>query len=847
MIAGAALRYVVRETRGAAARLAFFIACLAVGVAAVVAVDVLSRGLDDGIRKEARSLLAADLAVESREPLPDELAGAIAAAGAVETTRLRETLSVVAAPAASDGSPGPSVLAELKAIDGRYPFYGTLLLDPPRPLDELLADDAIVVAPALLSRLGLEVGDELRVGNGTLRIAGVVLSEPDRVVMSFALAPRVFLTGAALDASGLVDFGSRIEHRLLARLPEGAPRAEFDAAKAAVEAFIGERRGIRVETFVDALPDIRRGLDRVERFVGLVALLSLLVGGVGVAQAIRAWLDSRLDAIAILRCLGVRPRAVWALYLLEAGLLGLAGSVIGAVAGALLVLAVPALAGDIVRQDLLDPWQPVSIARGIVLGVGVTLLFAMAPLSATMRVPPARVFRHDAEPLPPPLSARLASMLALALGVFAVASAQSRSLLLGAAFTAGIGVVFAALGAASTLVVRAVRRVPSWRVPVWARHGLASLARPGSATLGAVTALGIGVTVVLAMLLVERRIVAQLGSEVPVDAPSLFMVDVQPLQWPELESLLVREGADGVTSVPMVTARLREIDGKPVAEMLSAVNEEEGRRRWALGREQRMTFVDELPADNRILEGELFAREGVDEVSVEVEFARDLGVGIGSTLRFDVQGAPIDLVVTSLREVDWGSFGINFFLVAEPSAFAEAPHVRVAIARVEPHREQALQDAVTSRFPNVTIIQVRDVLERVSSILSRLGLGVRLLGGFAVAAGVAILAGAIATGTVKRRREVALLKTLGFTRAGVAGLLALEYALVGLVAGVVGSVAGTVLAYTVTTRGIQIPWSFEWGAVLAAALGSAALAVVAGLLASVSALSARPAEVLRGQ
>lgn len=840
-----ALRYVWRETRGAAPRLAFFIACLAVGVAAVVAVASLSRGLDDGIRREARSLLAADLAVTAREALPEDVVTRVRAEGAIETTRVRELVSVIAAPPSASGEPGASVLAELKAIDGRYPFYGELRTEPSRPLSELLADGGVIVAPELLTRLGLRVGDSLRVGVAEFPIVGVVQGEPDRVVVSFALAPRVFLASAALDRTQLVAYGSRIEHRILARLPETSTRADFERITANLKTALKDVRGARVESFSDALPDVRRGLQRVERYVGLVALLSLLVGGVGVAQAIRAWLASRLDAIAILRCLGVGPRVVWAIYLAEAALLGLVGSVVGAAAGVALVYVAPAIAGDLMRAELLDPFQPAAIARGIALGVGVTALFAIAPLSATLRVPPARVFRHDAEPLPPSRGARLLSSLGLALGVVAIASAQSGSIVLGLLFTLGLAAVFGALALAALAIIRLVRAIPSWRVPVWVRHGLASLARPGDATLGSVVALGVGVTVVLAMLLVERRIVAQLNADVPKDAPSVFMVDVQPEQWPRLEEVLRLAGAIDVVSVPMVTARLRAIDEREIADIVATVDEDEGGRRWALRREQRMTFLDALPDDNRLIAGALWSRDEVGEVSVEEEFARELGVTIGSTLRFDVQGAPVELVVTSIREVDWGSFGVNFFLVAEPAAMQGAPHVRIAVARVEPGAEQALQDRVTSLFPNVTVIQVSDVLQRVTGILGRLGLGVRILGGFAVVAGVAILAGAIAAGSVRRRREVALLKTIGFSRAGVAGLLALEYGLLGLVAGVVGAIAGTVLAFVVTRFGLDVPWTFEWSVIVLAAFFASALAAGAGLLASARALTTRPAEVLR--
>jgi putative ABC transport system permease protein len=840
------LRMLLRESRGSRGRLAFFIACLAVGVAAVVAVAGLSASLDEGVRREARPLLGADLVVEANRPLPPELDRAIAALEGVGRTNVRETVTIAAAPGRA-GRSGPSQLVELRIVDGVFPFYGTLELQPRRPLHELLTPGTAVVASELLSRLGLRRGDTLRIGGEPFRIAGVVLSEPDRVSISLTLGPRVFLSGAGFQRTPLGGRGSRIEHRALLKLPEGTSDEELREVAKQIEGALPDTERYRVETWRQAQPALRRNIERVERFLGLVALLSLFVGGIGVAQSVRSWLAGRLDAIAVLKCLGLRPREIFPLYLGQTTLLGLAGSLAGLAAGAAVQLALPSFFPDLIPRELIQPWQPVALLRGLGLGVGVALLFSLPPLSAVLRVPPARVLRRDAEPLPRHRWVAVSTLLALAAGIWVMASLQAGSWDLGARFTGGVALVTAVLAAASLLVSRGVRRLPRESAHPWLRHGLAALARPGAAAGGAIVALGLGVLVVLAMSLVERRLSDQLAAEFPEDAPSAFLVDIQPAQWPGVEALLREGRAEDVRSVPVVMARLVEIDGISSEELVSRSGRENGGRRWALTREQRLTYMTELPEDNVVIEGSLWSDPDRAEVSVEEEYARDIGVGLGSTLRFDVQGVPVDLVVTSLRTVDWQTFGINFFLVVEPGVLEGAPQQRLAAARLPRGAEQPLQDALAAEFPNVTLLRIREILEKILTVLGRISLGIRFLGGFTVVAGVAILAGAISAGSVRRGREVALLKTLGMTRRGVAATFAVEYALIGLVAGAIGAAGGTVLAWGVLTRGFEVPWKLDPGSIAAAVAASILLAVLAGLAASFRALERRPIEVLRSE
>jgi putative ABC transport system permease protein len=837
------LRTLMRESRGARARLLFFVACLSVGVSAVVAVAGLSSSLDDGIRLEARQLLAADLAIVGNRPLP---AGFDPTGGTpgVQQTRVAEAPTVVAAPPDAAGHPGPSQLVELKAITGDYPFYGRLVLKPARPLGELLAPDAAVVASDLLARLHVRLGDSLRIGGLSFRIAGVVLSEPDRVSVSFTVGPRVFISGAGLARTPLMGRGSRISHRLLLKFPPGTAGSTIQAVAERLKQTIPDPAFYRIETYRDAQPALRENLARVERFLGLVALLSLFVGGIGVAESVRAWLAGRLDAIAVLKCLGMRPREIFLLYLGQTALLGLAGSVVGIAAGVAVQQLIPALFPDLVPASLVHPWQPMALLRGLALGVGVAMLFSLAPLSAVLRVPPVRVLRREAEPLPRHPLASLVTGVILIGGILALASVQSRSLLLGAQFAGGVVLASAVLAAAALLVVRAVRGLRRDFARPWLRQGLAALARPGAATFGAIVALGLGVLVVLAMSLVERRLAGEFARQLPADAPSAFLIDIQPDQWPGVRDLLRRAGATRIDSVPVVPSRLTAIDGVSVDD-LTARRPKDRNRRWLLTREQRLTYLRQLPADNVIVAGALWSDPTRAEVSVEESFAEDLKLRLGSVLRFDIEGVPLDLTVTSIRKVNWRSFGINFSLVVEPGVLDQAPQQRFAAVRLPPGGEQRVQDMLAAAYPNVTVLRIRELLEKVGKVLNRISLGVRFLGGFTVLAGIAILAGAIGASSARRSREVALLKTLGMTRRGIATHFAVEYALIGLVAGAIGACGATALAWAVVTRGFNLTGRLEPLPLALGIVASAALTVAAGLAASVRALQRRPIEVLR--
>lgn len=832
------LRLVRRELRGARGRAASFAGALAVGVAAVVLVAGLGDGVQRALRMEGRPLLGADVVVRSFQPLPEDVADVAATVPGVERLDSVDLVTMAAAPGA-DGGPGRSLLTELKAVEPGWPFYGAPELDPPRPLAELLAGGGVVVERALLERLDLAVGDRLRLGTAELVIRGVVLREPGRLPTGLSMGPRVFVARDTLAAAGLGAAGARITHRALLRAPD---EAAANTLAAALQARLAGRA--TVETWSDAQPSTRRSVENATRWLGLVALLALLVGGVGVAQATRAWMARRLDAVAVQRTLGLTRAEVAWVGLLQVAALAALGSLVGVSAGTAALAAAPALLGGLLPEGAVLPWQPAAAARGAALGLATALLFSAWPLWQAARVPPLRVLRRDLEPLPLPWPA--ASLLGAAVlgGVFGLAWSQGEDPLVAAAFVGAVAAVTGLGAAGAGLAARALGVLAPRLGPWWLRHGLAALGRPGAGLVPAVVSLGIGVVVVLTTVLVEGRLYARTAQELPETAPTAFLVDVQPDQRAGVEALLTSSGGERIRGAPVVVGRLAAVDGVGVAELAARLPEAD---RWQLTREQRISYAPALPAGNTIVAGEPFSDAVNGEVSVEERYAEGLGAKVGSVLAFDVQGVPVELRVANLRRVSWESFEINFFLLAEAGVLDGAPQTVLMTTQLPAERETAAQDALAARFPNVVLVSVRSALGQARGLLEKLGQGIRAVGGFTALAGLAILATGVAADAARRGRQVALLKTLGTTRAGVAGLLAVEYALVGLLAGGLGAVGAVGLSWVIVTQLLRLDWVTDLAAVGLAVGGTGLLAALVGVAANTVALQVRPAEVLRGE
>ena len=840
MMTGVALRLAWRQARGGRRHLAAVFACVALGVGALVAVGTLGAGLEATLAREAKALLGGDVELRAARAWPGEVdaaLGRLAGAGA-RVVPVRELVGMARSPERGD-----SVLVELKAPGPGYPLYGQLVTRPAAPLASLLDGDGTVVHRELLERLGLAVGDRLVVGTAPFTIRGVVETEPDRAASLVRLGPRVFLSPQSLERTGLLAFGSRIRYRVLVGLPPGVGAGDTRAALA--RSLVDP--GVRIAAYDEAQPGLRRFFAQLTTYLGLVGLASLLVGGIGVAASVSAFVARQVPTIAALKALGAETRLLVAAYAIQTQAVALVAGLLGAALGvAIQPLLAAALAG-LVPFPLEPQPQAATLARAIVMGLVVTLLCTWAPLASVRAVPPWLILRRDVDP-----SARRgrgwSALVPVGLGLAGLALWQAGSLKTGGIFVgASLAALLALLGLAHGLK-RLARRLPRRRGLAW-RHGLAALQRPGGHAPRVVVALGMAVMLLVAVALLESVLGHQIDHEQQRQAPSFFFLDVQPDQREPFVRLVERAAAAPPVLTPVVRGRLAGIDGERLTRTVVDRRRPRGQEgAWYFTREYVLTWSETPPAGNVLTRGRWWtvaeAATGV-RASVEETAARYLGVSIGSRLTFDVQGVLVEAEVTSLRHVDWQSLTTNFFVVLSPGALDGAPATWVATARVPAAAELGLQNAVVTAFPNVTAVPLRDVLERVGVVLGQIAVAVRLVALFTLGTGLVVMAGALAATRSQRLYESVVLRTLGATRGVVARAFAVEYGLLGAAAGAGGGALAVALAWIVVHWVLDAPWTFDAVPLVLGLAAAIVLALAIGFLTTFRLLGQKPLPVLR--
>jgi putative ABC transport system permease protein len=838
---GFAFRMAWRETRGAWRHVVLFFACIAVGVAALAAVGTFGASLERTLGREARTLMGGDLEVRSSRPFPGEaerVLDDLAAAGAT-STRLTELVGMARNPAT-----GGTALVELKAVERGYPLYGEVVTLPAAPLEGLLAQRGVVVEERLLDRLGLRVGDPLVIGQAAFTVRGVVRKEPDRPPSVMRVGPRVLLASADLPRTALVQLGSRVRYRALVRLPESR------AAAVTREALSRDLTdvGVRITAYDRAQPGLRRFFAQLTTYLGLVGLVSLLVGGIGVAATVRTFLRRALPTIAVLKCLGATSRVLLATYLVQTQALGVAGSLAGVILGVSLEPLLGRLLQGIAPVALESRFDPWTAGRALAMGVLVSLLFALWPLLQIRAVRPSLILRSEVDPAAAAGRRPWLGALPVVGGLAALAVWQAGSLQVGGIFVGASAAALLALAGLGQAVVVLARRLPRLPGLAW-RQGVAGLRRPGGQAVGVITALGVGVMLLVTVVVLERSLAGQIDHEQRQEAPSFFFVDIQPDQR-EAFARLVTTASGGAAAelTPVVRSRLAAVNGTPVTRALverKSMEDREGR--FFFTRDYVLTSRVDPPPDNEVIRGHWWGNGGTGrpEISVEEEAARHLGVDLGGTLTFDVQGVPLEAEVTSLRKVDWRTFSTNFFVIFSPGALEGAPVTYVATVRVPLQREATVQDAVVATFPNVTAVSVRDILERASGILDQIGRAIRAIGFFSLGAGLVVMGGALTTSRYQRLTESMILRTLGATRGVVARAFAVEYACLGVAAGLGGAVLAAGLAFVVLRFVLDVPWSLQPATLLGGVGLSAVVSLTVGFLATYRLLGQKPLPVLR--
>jgi putative ABC transport system permease protein len=779
-----------RESRTARRRLLLYMSSISLGVAALVAIDSFAGNVTSSVRDQSRSLLGGDVAFSSRQPFPapfDTILDSLSAAG----TPVSKTTSF--ASMALVGRTDGTRLVQVRSVTDEFPLYGDVLTEPPGVWNTLKTGRNTIVDPALLNALSARVGDTLQLGFASFRIIGTLRTVPGEIELAAAIGPRVYIPMRYLEETQLLVFGSRAQHEAMLKLRD-------DQSPQRMLSFVRQRLDssrVRGRTAAQTEVDLTDAIDQLAGFLGIVGLIALLLGGIGVASGVNAFVARKIDAVAILRCLGATSGQVLAVYVAQAAAMGVLGAAAGVVLGIGVQFLLPHVLSDFLPVDVSVSLVPRAIVLGLLVGLWVAMVFSLLSLLRLRNISPLQALRRDADAdvLRQPWRdvPRLAVVAALVLSVVAIAILRTGDREDGLGLTAAIIAVMGALWVSATALSAGARRMIRGSWPYVVRQGIANLHRPANQTRPVVLALGFGVFLVTALYLVQTNLLRQFEVTAEASAGNLVFFDIQDDQAPGVDSLVRAGGYQLLERVPIVTMRVAEINGRTTRELLG----DRGRRggNWALRREYRSTFRDEMSTSEKLLEGRWLVSPtdsgGMNEVSLEFDVASELGVQIGDTITWNVQGVRVPTILTSLREVNWARFEPNFFAVFTPPALIDAPKQYAFIANVPDEDGLArLQRAVVDRYPNVASVDLSLVRRTIQDIVDKVTVAMRFMALFSLAMAVPVLFSAVAATRRERMREGVLLKTLGATRAQIQRIMVAEYLLLGVLGSMTGAILG---------------------------------------------------------
>jgi len=816
----------------AAGEVRILLAALALAVLAVTAVGFVTERAERALVLQANQLLGGDAVVRSRAPITGAIREAAGAAG-LRSSETRELNTMIRV--GDDDAPRLQ-LGDLRALGDGYPLRGSYVLVGADGV-ERNATGIPDPGTAWLSRAGTDtlnarIGDRIAIGESGFRLAALVVQEPDAALDYFNLAPKVFINLADLDATGLVQEGSRIEHRLVVAGDADAVERFTGIAKAN----LADRQ--RLETASDARPEIRSALDRAGSFLGLAALVSVVLAAVAVAMAARRHSERHLSGTAVMRCLGASQRTLVTVHVGELLLLALIGSAIGVAIAFALQWGIGAWLSQKLEIEI-PAATMVPALRGIGIGLLVLLAFGAPPVLALRRVPALRVIRRDLDPTEP--SAWLVIVLGLG-GLAALLWWQSGSPTLAFALLGGLVVTFAALALLAWGMVLLVRRMRT-RLRGSLRYGLANVSRRPATSIAQVAALGLGLMALLLLTFVRTDLLDRWQLALSENAPNRFIINVQDDQVDAVRKHIADAGIGEPTLFPMIRARLVEVNGKPVTAADYADDGDRARR--MAEREFNLSVADRLRDDNKVVAGEFWSGTPASaELSVEKDFADTLGWKIGDSIGFDIAGQPFEAEITSLRSVDWESFRPNFFVIASPGSLEGFAASHITAVSVPPEATRFTADLVAA-FPNLSVIDISAVLAQVRQTADQVSTVVEVVFWFSLLAGLLVLMAAVSASQDERLLEGAVMRVLGGSRGQMRLAQASEFAAIGLLSGLTAAIAASVLAGVIAVRVFELPWQPDWAmALVGAALGMTA-ALLAGLFATRKVLDAPPSVTLR--
>jgi putative ABC transport system permease protein len=838
------LRFALRELRSGLRGFYVFIACIALGCMAIAGVGSLAASLADGLARQGQVILGGDLSFTliQRELSPSEKAF-LANHGKVSSAATMRAM-------AREPS-GKATLVEMKAVDGVYPLYGQAVLDPSMPLADALAQrDGVFGAaadPVLLTRLGLKPGARLTVGNATFDIRAALTSEPDKLAGGIGFGPRLMVSQEALRATELLQPGSLVRWHYRLRLPQS------DSTDAAAQAVTAQARaqfpeaGWDIRNRSNASPQLERNVERFTQFLTIVGLTALLVGGVGVGNAVKSHLDRRREIIATLKALGASGRRVFAVYLTQVLLLALIGGAIGMVLGAALPFLISWAFGAIIPLPIDPAVHPSDLLLALLYGLMTALAFALWPLGRAHDVPVGALFRDVVAPQPTwprKIYIALTTSAVLALAALAVLLAYDRRVaIIYVAVAAGI---FVTLRLVASLLMMIARHIPRARSTVL-RMAVANIHRPGALTPTIVLSLGLGIALLVTVIEIDVNLQRQFAQELPAKAPSFYFLDIPADQAEKFDAFVHAQAPEAkIEQVPMLRGRIVSANGIAAEDIKPADS-----AAWVLQSDRGITYSGTIPSGSRLVEGKWWGPDynGPPLLSFEKKIADGLGLKLGDPVVVNVLGRNITTRIANMRTVDWESLSINFVMVFSPHAFDGAPLTHIATLTFPnggtPAQEGAIVRAVADTFPMVTAVRVKDALDAIAALVANLVLAIRGASAITLLAAALVLGGALAAGHRHRVYDAVILKTLGATRFRLLAAYTIEYALLGTATAVFGVLSGSLAGWLIVTELMHLPFVWLPLPALVAAFGAVAVTVTLGLLGTMRALGQKPASVLR--
>jgi len=837
-----------RESRTARRRLLLYMSSISLGVAALVAIDSFSANIVQSVKDQSRSLMGGDVSFNSSKPFPpavDSLFDSLSHHG-FSFARLTTFPSMAVVPRNSG-----TRFAQVRGVTDNYPFYGGVTTEPAGRWSLLTQGPNAIVDPSILASLNARIGDTLRLGFGTFTIVATIKDVPGAAGIAEMLGPRIFIPAKYVAETQLLVFGSTADRTVLAKLPPGVDPDKFvKPFKTRLDA-----QQVRTRTVTETEMSTQDAIENLTDFIAIVGLVALLLGGIGVASGVRAFVARKIDTVAVLRCLGASSGQVMTIYVVQAAAMGLLGAAAGAALGVAIQFLLPKALTGFLPIDVKVTLVPTAVLTGLAVGGWIALIFALRPLLALRNVSPLQTLRRDTDADVLRMrwtdAPRIAVNAALVLSVVGIALSRAQTTRQAFAISAATGAAILALAVSAGFLSWAARKGLRTGWPYVFRQGVANLYRPGNQTRAVTLALGFGAFLVSTLYLVQSNLLRRFTTAATEARGNVVFFDIQQDQAAGVDSI-VRRVNDVVQLAPVVTMRIAAINGKRVTDMKPRERGQPGRAPWALRREFRSTYRDKPAASETIVAGKWFSDSALKyardtgEISLEEGIAKELEVKIGDVISWNVQGVEIPTRITSLRKVVWTRFEPNFFVVFAPPVLKGAPNQYVMLAQVkDPAAVSLVQREVVNRFPNVSSIDLTAIKRTVDRIVGKVSLAIRFMALFSLAVAIPVLFSAVSATRRERIREGVLLKTLGATRGQIARILLAEYSLLGLMGGLTGMLLSLAGGWAVVRYIFKTPFAPAFVPVTGIAAAIVGLTLLIGLLAGRDVFRETPVTALR--